>query len=405
MCHAISLKRQPRILVVTSTFPRWPKDNEPRFILDLCRHLADFAEIRVLAPHAPGAAIEETLEGVDVTRFRYFFERWQSVTYAGGIVGRIRQNPWRLLQVPLFLAGLWLALRRLQREWKPDVIHAHWIIPQAFVAALACRGTIPILCTSHGGDLHGLQNRLFRVLKSWTLRRCAATTVVSRSMLTHVRALTGSDLAEVIPMGTDLSYRFVPPAKPAERERRHIVFVGRLVEKKGLEYLLDALAVTNDRELRLTVAGDGPLKQTLLRRTEALGIAEQVTFLGGVEHSQLPPLYQRATIAVFPFTIATDGDQEGFGLVVVEAMGCGCPVIAGDVPAVHETIEHMVTGLLTPAGDVRALADAIHLTLKDKQLRTKLSRTALARVRERYDWPVIAERYHRTIAQLIQNSA
>src|SRR5690606_22279057 len=102
LCHAISLKRQPRILVVTSTFPRWPKDNEPRFILDLCRHLADFAEIRVLAPHAPGAAIEETLEGVDVTRFRYFFERWQSVTYAGGIVGRIRQNPWRLLQVPLF---------------------------------------------------------------------------------------------------------------------------------------------------------------------------------------------------------------------------------------------------------------------------------------------------------------
>jgi glycosyltransferase involved in cell wall biosynthesis len=170
-------------------------------------------------------------------------------------------------------------------------------------------------------------------------------------------------------MGTDLRNLFTPPPASATRDTRHLVFVGRLVEKKGVRYLLDALASLADAypDLRLTIAGDGPLRRELERRAVDLGIAERVAFLGGVAQASLPELYRRATLAVFPFVVAADGDQEGFGLVIIEAMGCGCPVIANDLAAVHQSIDAGVTGVLAPPGDVAALAAAIAGSLRARR--------------------------------------
>jgi len=389
------LSRRLRVLVLTSTFPRWVGDTEPRFVLDLCRYLAKDAEVLVLAPHAPGAARAEELEGVRVQRFRYFVPRWQAVAYEGGITQRLRSNRWRLLQLPFFFASLLWATWRSIRTWSPDVIHAHWIVPQAFVACIAAGRAVPILCTSHGGDLHALRGPFFRYVKAWTLTRCNAVTVVSESMVPHVLTLAPSADVAVIPMGTDLTDLFVPPPASAQREANRLLFVGRLVAKKGVDYLLEAFAVIarSRPDLRLTIAGRGPLETALREKAKALGIADRVTFLGGVPHAELPALYQKAAVAVFPFVVAADGDQEGFGLVTVEAMGCGCPVIASDLPAVRDAVEPGVTGVLVPAGDVAALAEAIRALLEDSGLREMIARQALARAQERFDWAVITARY------------
>jgi glycosyltransferase involved in cell wall biosynthesis len=199
-----------RVLVLTSTFPRWANDNEPRFVLDLCRHLAAHADLLVLAPHTAGAALDEQIEGVRVRRYRYFPTRWQSLAYEGGIMARLRRNPARMLQVPFLLGALGRATRLALREWSPDVIHAHWIIPQGLVAA-ATAGGVPILCTSHGTDLHGLRGPLLRRLKAWTLKRCGFVTVVSDSLATVAHELAPGCPVDVIPMGTDVSDLFVPP--------------------------------------------------------------------------------------------------------------------------------------------------------------------------------------------------
>lgn len=392
------------MLVLTSTFPRWVGDTEPRFVLDLCRHLSDDAEIQVLAPHCPGAALEETIEGVRVQRFRYFVPGLQAVAYQGGISARLRENPWRVLQLPVFFTALWWASRRLIHSWNPHVIHAHWIIPQGWMACLAAWNRVPVLCTSHGGDLYGLRGPLFQRLKAWTLRRCRTVTVVSQSMVQPVTALAPQCHVEVISMGADLTTQFTALEDPSTRNDDHILFVGRLVEKKGLRHLLQAVPLIQGAHpaLKLTIAGDGPLKEELQRQTYALGIEKSVKFLGSVRHCDLPALYRRATVAVFPFVVAEDGDQEGFGLVVVEAMGCGCPVIASDLPAVRQSIQHGVTGLLTPPGDPRALADTIHRCLADAPMRTKLAMSALKSARERFDWPSIATRYRQIIENCIE---
>jgi phosphatidyl-myo-inositol dimannoside synthase len=396
------LSARPRFLVLSSTFPRWPDDTEPRFVLDLCRQLLPYADIQVLAPHAPGALLRENIEGVEVRRFRYFIPRWQALTYRGGIVARIRENPWRLLQLSCYLVSLWWNSWRLTRRWKPDVIHAHWIIPQALVASLVPRANVALVCTSHGGDLYGLRSGIFQRMKARVLNRCQAVTVVSQGMVTAVEKLAPNARAEVIPMGTDLTSLFVPPQKPTSRNADEIVFVGRLVEKKGLIHLIDAMALLTQRNsaLKLTIAGDGPLKNAIRTQILRLGLEANVTLLGSVPHQSLPAIYQRAVLAVFPFVIARDGDQEGFGLVIAEAMGCECAVIASDLPAMRQTIEPERTGILVPPGSPGAVADAIHRCLSDDALRQRLATAGRELVCARYDWPQIALRY----SKLLQSS-
>lgn len=380
-----------RVLVMTSTFPRWAGDTEPRFVLDLCRHLAKEADVLVLAPHAPGASLAEQIEGVHVRRFRYFIPRWQSVTYEGGILQRLRRNPWRLLQLPCFLLSLLCTALRCIWTWSPDVIHAHWIIPQGVVACLAAKlGSVPVVCTSHGSDLNRLPGRIFRRIKAWTLATSKAITVVGESMVEKVDSVVPHANAAVIPMGTDLSGLFVPPAANADREKDLVLFVGRLVPEKGVEHLLEAIAAIapGRPSLRLMIAGCGPSESALRERSDALGLGDRVMYLGGVSHAELPALYQKAAVAVFPFA-----GQEGFPLVVVEAIGCGCPVIVSDLRAVRATVQHGVTGVLVRPGDVTSLAGAMRSVLNDTDKSKQIADRALAHVRTRFDWSAIAPRY------------
>jgi glycosyltransferase involved in cell wall biosynthesis len=402
-----SPERARRVLVLTSTFPRRDDDTEPRFVLDLCKHLSEYADIRVLAPHAPGAKGDDTIEGVSVRRFRYFLSRYQAIAYEGGILARLRQNPWRILQLPMFLAALFHATRKMIREWEPDIVHAHWIVPQGLVACLAAPKRIPVLCTSHGGDLHGLQAPPFRWAKTWTLNRCTAITVVSDSMVPAVRALAAETRVDVIPMGTDLRSLFVPPRAGTTRENDAIVFVGRLVEKKGLPVLVEAFAKLRRSlpDARLTIVGDGPMRAPIESLLGRLGLSEHVSLAGALPHRELADVYRRSTVAVFPFVVAAGGDQEGFGLVVTEAMGCGCPVIASELPAVRASIDPGTTGILVPPGDADALEREVLRVLRDAPLRERLSSAALDSARRRFDWPVIAKRYWDAIQQCLGEPA
>lgn len=397
------MPRRPRVLMLTSTLPRWEGDSEPRFVLDLAKHLSDDFDIELLAPHAPGAARSEVLEGVRVTRFRYWITRWQSVAYEGGISWRLKENRLRLLQVPFFMLSLgWHILRRLSREPRVDLIHAHWIVPQGLVAVIArglARRRVPVVCTSHGGDLFGLRGRMWTAIKRWVLHRCDAVTVVSNAMAERVREIAGEVEPAVIPMGTDLRNLFVPPKEPRKPPFNRLIFVGRLVEKKGVKYLLEAMALLCHAHpgIMLTIIGHGPLRASLEDQARDLDLSDFVRFVGAVPHIELPSFYRAADIAVFPFVEASTGDQEGFGLVMVEAMGCECAVIASNLPAVRDTVKHGETGVATIPGDPAALAQAIESVLESQDLASLIARTARSRAVERFDWTNIGLAYRNVL--------
>ncbi|MGB0713545.1 MAG: glycosyltransferase, partial [Gammaproteobacteria bacterium] len=275
---------RPKVLVLASTFPRWNGDRQPRFVLDLCKGLADRFDILVLAPHAPGAALAETLEGIPVRRFRYWIPRWQSLAYGGGMLEQVRGNPLRLLQLPFLLSALILATRRALADDGHSLIHAHWIIPQG-VAAAAVRGRTPLVCTAHGADAFGLRAKPFLALKRWVLGRSTALTVVSEAIASQLRPLLPHPMdTPVMPMGADLRDTFTPD-ESVEREPMRLVFAGRMVEKKGVEVLLRALPAVLDKHpgIRLHIVGTGPREATLRTRATDLGLEARVVFHGALD--------------------------------------------------------------------------------------------------------------------------
>lgn len=389
----------PRVLVTTSTFPRWEGDSEPAFVFELSRRLADRFDITVLAPRSPGSRKQENLAGLNVLRFAYFFNKWEDLAnHGGGMLNRIRARRMNFFLVPFFLAGQLLALIRLLNKEDFDLIHAHWIVPQGLMVIIArflSGRKVSVVCTSHGGDLFALQGMCFKKLKQRVIQSCDVLAVVSSAMKQTVVDMGISDQrVKVMPMGVDLKNLFIPdPA--VKRSSNEILFVGRLVEKKGLHVLVEAMPeiLAKFPEVRLTVAGAGPMEKRIKKRVADLGLAGKVRFLGMVPQKKLPLLYSRAAMAVFPFVIAEDGDQEGLGLVVVEAMGCGCPVIASDLPALRDTVLHGRTGFLVDPGAPSLLAEGFIRAIENPEKINSLVSNARDHVLAKFDWSAAAKRY------------
>lgn len=387
---------RPRLLVLASTYPRWPGDPEPGFVHELAKRLTGDFDVTVLGPHAPGAPTRERMDGVDVVRYRYAPQRWETLVNDGGIVTNLRRQPWKWLLVPGFLLGLAWKAWRLVRELRPSVVHAHWLLPQGLVAAVLKSiepRMPPFVVTSHGADLFALRAAPLQALKRWVARRAAGVTAVSGAMRKEL-ARIGVDpsTVQVMPMGVDLAGRFRPdPA--VERSRDELLFVGRLVEKKGLRHLIDAMpAILRAHPTAfLTVAGFGPEERRLREQAQVLGVAAQVRFIGPVSQQELPDLYRRAAVFVAPFVEAASGDREGYGLVVVEAAGCGCPIVVSDLPAVREAFGEADVRRVPP-GDSAGLAAAMTQLLQAPSI-PAVCRTLRERLAETLDWQPVSRRY------------
>ncbi|MCB1865661.1 MAG: glycosyltransferase [Chromatiales bacterium] len=389
----------PALLVLTSTYPRWANDHEPAFVHELARRLTDRFRVTVLAPHAPGSARSERLDGVDVRRFRYAPTALESLAYESGVPARLRANPFRWLLVPGFVIAQFWSTQRLIRELLPAAIHAHWLIPQGLLALLARTVTgsrARVLVTAHGADVHVARGAFARRLLRHTANRADEVTAVSRALAQRLVEISGRREVVVRSMGAELG----TPPEPAVDAGHRLLFTGRLVAKKGVDTLLAALPTILERvpDVHLVIAGDGPERAALEQQTQSLGIAANVEFAGPYRPDQRAALYAAAGIAVFPFRVAPDGDQEGLGLVVLEAVAQGRPVIAGDVPAVRDLIEPGRTGLLFPPGDTDALARAVIELLESPERGQALASAAYAALAPRYDWSAIADAYARLLA-------
>lgn len=389
---------KPHLLVLTSTFPRWPDDHEPPFVFELCRRLTGRFEVTVLAPHAPGTRRHEEMDGVNVERFRYAPGRLEQLAYDGGIPAKLRSHRWLALLAPFFLLFEMLSTVRLLRRLRPQTLHAHWLLPQGIVALLALRLSgvkAQLVVTAHGADIHGLNSRFARWLKRRVICAADTVTVVSEALAEEVRVLgKPTHGIHVIPMGVDLTNTFTPSPKPTTG--RTLVYAGRLVEKKGVGTLLQAMAMltAHSPDYRLLIAGTGPLLQPLREQADNLGISDKVHFLDAYLNRDLPELLRQGDIAVFPFVRAAGGDQEGLGLVLVEAMGCGLPVIAGDLPAVHDVIQDQKTGLLVKPQDAGALCQSIERLSNNPELAGEIAQQGREYAIRHFDWQYIANRHN-----------
>jgi len=363
-------------VVATTSYPRYDDDASGRFVAASVRSLREAGStVEVLAPDHPGPR----LEGREPSAVRYApWRRWQTLCYGDGVLPNLRRSPRRLLLVPGLCVALSAALHRRRRL--PVV--AHWLVPTALCAVGA--GVDRLLAVAHGSDVALLERLpLGRAMAQTIADRVRAVTFASRDLMHRFCALVDRPPhCEWLPPAFD---RVDPlPRAQARRQlglsgdRPTALFVGRLVENKGVDVLLHALARIPGAIC--LVAGRGPLQSDLEARAGQLGLDSR--FLGAIKPSQLGALFGAVDVLALPSRPGRDGHAEGTPSILLAALGAGVPVVASAVGGVPEVIQHGRSGLLVPPGDSGALGDQLTRLFGGADLRARLARGAQEAVQE-----------------------
>lgn len=381
------MENRMKVLITASTFPRFAHDTEPRFILDLAEALQKYCDVTVLAPSAPEALNRETLNGVKVIRYRYFpVKKLETLCYPGAIVPRVKQKKARALLIPFLFAALWINVKKYEKRF--DLVNCHWIIPQGIVQSFCKK---KYLVTGHGADVVSLNAGPVKALKSKCLKKASGITVVSTRLMEYLEKNYKMENVRVCPMGCKLDV-FSPDHRIenyfGQTNKKVVLFVGRLAEKKGVKYLIRAMGMI---DARLMIVGTGPLESKLKELAEKEG--GDITFLGDKNHEELKVILPSADVYAAPSVTAKGGDTEGIPVSIMEAMASGVPVVASDSGGISDLIKNGENGLLTREKDVRGIADAINRILSDQKLAEALTANAAKTIKE-YDYDVIAKKYY-----------
>jgi N-acetyl-alpha-D-glucosaminyl L-malate synthase BshA len=386
-----------KILVLTTTFPRWKDDTTPAFVYELSKRLQENGwEIVVLAPHHEGAKKIEIMDGMKVYRFPYFWPtKYQRLVYEGGILPNLKRSNLTKIQVPLFiLAELYYAFKIIRKE-KINGVHTHWIVPSGLVGAV-CKIVFkkPFIISSHGSDLVPLMSKFFKYFGKFALNSCDICTVNSTAtkdavldIHCHIKEL------KIIPMGIDLklfNQNLISDIKKDYKiNSTMILTVGRISEEKGIEHMIKAVPfiLKEIPEVKLVIIGDGPEKNRLEELVKNLNLTENIIFIGWILNNDLNKFYKSADIFVLPSL------REGMGVVLLEAMACGTPVIGSDIGGIKDMIKDGENGFLAVPGNPEDIAQKIIRLLSNEDLRQKFSDNGLKKVQEKFSWDVVNEKF------------
>lgn len=381
-----------RVLYLVTNFARWEGDVHSPWFVELIPLLRERGvEVDVLAPSYQGLK-DQVVYDIPVYRFRYFFSPWETLTHTEGAPNKIRQNPLYLLLVPFYLCfGALSTIRRCRRQ-PYDIIHVHWPMPQGLLGIVGrWSGGGRLVTTFYGADL-ALTRRFpfLRLLLIKFVRASDAVTAISSFTGSQVEAMTGVRPV-VIPYGVNMPppREYVPPP-PGPRQ---ILAIGRLIERKGHVYLVQALAELTKRrsDVRLTILGRGSERARLESLIHELGLADKVRLLDYVSDEELAELYQQCDLLVQPSITDSGGDFEGLGMVLLEAMSYQKPVVATRVGGILDIVRHNETGVLVEERDPQALAQAIEAVLADETWARELGQAGLAYAKEYFSWPRIVD--------------
>lgn len=376
-----------RILMLSWEFPPMSVGGLSRHVYDLSRHLTAIGcEVHVVTTAVQGYPLDEVVQGVHVHRVQVLQPD------GGGFIHFVLQ---------LNLAILERCRRLVDRESIPfDVIHAHdWLVAQA-AKALKQKVQLPLVATIHATE-HGRNQGIFTDTQrhihhqEWVLTYEAERVIVCSSyMWDEVASLfelpqhklqllpNGVDEAVLTSSLTSVGDDIEPYEYPSEQM---ILFVGRLVREKGVHLLLEAAPAIRAEfpGARFVIVGKGPMSDELVNRAAQLGLSEHITFTGYADDDKRNRLLHAAEVAVFPSL------YEPFGIVALEAMAAGTPVVVSDVGGLRDIVTHNHNGLKVYPDDAQSIAGQVMRILRNCNLAQQLRQTAKAELR-RFDWHTIA---------------
>lgn len=391
------------VVMITTSYPRFPGDGVGSFIEPIAKGVAALGhEVHLVAPWHPAITRGQAEDGVAFHFFRYApVPSLNLFGYAAAMQAdtKLRGAAWAV--APIALAAGWFKAWRVATKRRATVLHAHWVLPSGLIAAEAA-GRRPVVVSLHGSDVFVAERSVLagRAARH-AFRRANWVTACSDDL--RVRAVSlGADPAriETVPYGVDVA-RFAPdPA--ARRDLRAslglgddpMVFTaGRLVSKKGFEYLIDAAAPLAEAfpALRVLVAGDGDLRAALADRVTRRGAP--VTLLGTLSQDEIARYAAAADVIAVPSIRDDAGNVDGLPNFALESLASGTPVVATTAGGLPQAMEDGVHGRLVPERAPDALAAAIVDLLRHPERAAALGRAARERAERAFGWRAVAERF------------
>ena len=412
-----------KVLVIGSVYPRYHEDAEVPWLRASIAHLKKAGvDVQLLVPAYKGLKSHE-IDGVKVNRFRYATANMEHLTGEEGAPSKIANNPLlQLLAVPYIISGFFMCLS-ICRKWKPDILHVHWPFPHAFIALGAAKlFRIPMVLNFHGAELLLMRKKKWvRPFLKFAISQAKAVFANSSFTAGKIKALRNVDV-EWSPYGTTLGKADNLVSAHSITDKFKILFVGRHIERKGICYLIEAAKYLPADQFEIRIVGAGNLTEKLKaqaveinhsnRETEAnlpfschsehsiedakskdLDFSPApIVFTGKLSPADLETEYRNANVFVLPAIVDSKGDTEGLGVVLIEAMELGLPIVASNVGGIPDVVVDGETGILVPEKDPRALADAFKRLAADSALTEGLLMGARKRIAECFSWDKIVER-------------
>lgn len=387
-----------RILHVVTAFPRGPEDVIAPWLVELIVRLRGAGhDVEVFTSAYRGGGNTE-YRGIPVHRFRYAPAGWEDLTHDEAAPDRMRRSlRYKLLPLPYVLGGMWAIWRLTRRRY--DVVHVHWPVPHALFGWVArLFGRARIVSSWYGVELRWVQSSLpwLRWFVRWALKISDAVVAISSYTAGEIGRFARTPV-RVIPY----TLGFAPPTaqrSPATGQFA-ILFVGRLVERKGVTHLVEAVRrLPAGLHPRLTVIGDGPERASLEAQIARDDLGDRVTVRGRVSEAELREAYAASNVLVLPSILDARGDTEGLGVVLLEAMSYGVPVIGSDLGGITDIVQNGETGLLVPPGDPDALAAALTRIAQDGGLARRLGEAGRKHVATVFGWPAIMAQWEECYA-------
>lgn len=400
--------------MITSSYPRFEGDIAGTFVHSLAENIAALGhEVHVFAPYDPIAS--DLFGSAIVHRFRYFVgARWHLIGYAKSLEKDVTLKKPVYLLLPCYTVAAFWEFWRWQRLVRFDVIHAHWAVPSGPIGALEsrCTGT-PLVISLHGSDVFVLErNILAKLAACWAFSQADWVTACSSDLLERAqRHGLSPHKSQLIPYGVD-HYRFYhnPDAGYALREQLGIakdvpivLALGRLVYKKGFEYLVQAMPAIVERfnNVRVVIVGEGPLREDLLHLAHSLGVQDHLLLIGGVPWTDTPRYFNMCDVFVVPSVRDHKGNVDGLPNVLLEAMSCGKPLVATQVAGIPEVIVDRENGLLVEEKNPHQLAQAVIELLASPELAQRYGETNRSNAEDRLTWRIMATRMVEVYEQAI----
>lgn len=389
-----------KVLVLTSSYPKFPGDVNGNFVYELVRRLSDDFEIHVIAPAFKDASFFELVDGIRIHRHKQSFIDSAELAYGIGLFENLKRNKLKYLILPFYFLNQLVILKRVIQKEGIDIIHSHWLIPNTTIAVICkkvFRLNVKIISTIHGSDMWGFNGKIGTSFKRFTLKNIDSLTVVSNAIKERATELGYKRDIFVYPMGIDTNL-FTPSKRDTQLRQRlsitgpFLLFVGIIVAQKGIRDLIHAMPYVIERfhDSKLIVIGDGDLKKEMIDLSLSLGISENVLFLGTLQHKELPAYFATADLFILP------SYSEGWPVVVMEALSSGTKTIVTNISVFDKHEEKGKLFSIVPIKNSEAIADEI-IKILNHGISSDIEDDLRVYAQKELDWEVISGKYKNLI--------